>query len=128
MFAGTSVTINGTIYIVPAISLGQLRNGVLTKLKDHDLLVAAEKTFDAMILRGEIILEALQRNYPDFEPEVLWNWLDMSNTGPLWLSILGASGFAPGETEAVTAAKTIDGTLSPSTEASPQPTAGLTEK
>lgn len=126
MFAGTRITIGTEQYVVPPISLGQLRNGVLGKLKEHDILVAEEKAFDAMILRGEIILEALQRNYPDFEPKKLWDWLDMSNTGPLWLTILGGSGFMPGEAEAVT--QVTNGTLSPSTEASPLLTDGPTTK
>jgi hypothetical protein len=102
MFAGTKVTIDNETIIIPPLSLGQLRNGVLTKLKQHDDLIAQEKTFEAMTLRGEIILEAIHRNYPEFEPSKLYDFLDMGNIGPLWLSILGASGFTPGETQAVT--------------------------
>jgi hypothetical protein len=126
MFAGVKIKIGADEFIVPPISLGQLRNGTLTKLKEHDLLVAEEKTFEAVILRGEIILEALQRNYPDFAPDELWNYLDLENCGPLWLAVLGASGFTPGEDRAVRAE--VTGTSSPSTEASPPLTGGLITK
>jgi hypothetical protein len=122
LFAGTKIRIGDEDFIVPPISLGQLRNGVLSKLQEHDELVAQGKTFETMEIRGTIILEALRRNYPDFEEKRLFDFLDMANVGPIWLTILGASGFMPGETEAVT--QKGNGTLSLSTEASPQPTGG----
>ena len=102
MFAGTEITIGDEKFVVPPISLGQLRNGVLAKLKEHDELIAKGDFFDAMNLRGEVILKALQRNYPNFAEAKLLEHLDMANTTPLWLSILGASGFTAGETQAVT--------------------------
>jgi hypothetical protein len=103
MFAGMKITIEGQEYLVPALSLGQLRTGLLDKIKEHDALVAEGKTFDVMVLRGEIILAALKRNYPDFDEAKLMSYLDMSNVRDLWLHILGASGFSPGETVAATA-------------------------
>jgi hypothetical protein len=115
MLAGTKIKIGDKELVVPPISLGQLRNGTLTLLKQHDDLVAEGKTFDAMIIRGEVILSALHRNYPDFPEDELYAYLDMSNVGPLWLTILGASGFMPGEgTAAVETAQ--PGTSGPSTE------------
>lgn len=126
MFYGTTVNIGGTDYVVPPISLGQLRNGALTLLKEHDDLVAAGDTFAAIEIRGKIIFKALQRNYPDFDETKLLDHLDMANVGPIWLSVLGASGFVPGETEAVTLM--ASGISSPSTEASPLPTDGPSSK
>ena len=93
MFSGTTCKIGDKDYIVPALSLGQLRGGVLEKLKEHDQLVADGKLFETMALRGEIILAALRRNYPDLDETIIWDSLDMSNTGPVWLAVLGASGF-----------------------------------
>lgn len=113
MFPGKSVEIGGETFVVPALSLGQLRNGVLAKLAEHDKLVEDGKTFDAFLVRGQVILEALRRNYPDFAEDRLWNFLDVHNTGPLWLTVLGASGFTPGEGEAATTDN--DGTFAPST-------------
>jgi len=102
MFPGQSVTIDGEAFVVPALSLGQLRNGVMEKLKSHDVLLNENKIFEVQILRGEVILEALRRNYPDFSEAKLMNYLDMANTGPLWSIVLGATGFTPGETPAAT--------------------------
>jgi len=115
MYAGTKITIGGAEYIVPPVSLGQLRNGVLAKLQEHDQLLADGKIFEATALRGEVILAALRRNYPDFAEDTLMDHLDMRSITPIWLAVLGASGFAPGETAA--AAETAPGTSAPSTEA-----------
>jgi hypothetical protein len=93
MFSGPTCKIGDKEYIVPALSLGQLRGGMLKKLQDHDTFVAEGKLFDTMTLRGEIIIAALRRNYPDLDENVIWDNLDMSNTGPVWLAVLGASGF-----------------------------------
>lgn len=110
MFAGTKITIEGEDFVVPALSLGQLRNGLLTKLREHDEIVDDPAKFFSLIdLRGQIILEALRRNYPDFDEARLFGWLDMSNIGPLWLSVLGQSGFTSGEVQAAQTAK-VDGT------------------
>jgi hypothetical protein len=124
MYRGTKITIGDEEFIVPPISLGQLRNGMLARLKEHDQLVNDGKLFETVELRGQIILEALRRNYPDFPEEKLLSFLDMGNTAPIWLSILGASGLNQGEAQAVRAI----GTSGPSTEASPQPTGGPTPK
>jgi hypothetical protein len=119
MYAGTKVKIGDEEYTIPPISLGQLRNGLLTKLQEHDKLSADGKLFETLQLRGEIILAAIRRNYPDFSEDKLFAHLDLANTSGIWLSILGASGFNSGEAKAVTV-----GTSSPSTEASPPPTDG----
>jgi hypothetical protein len=126
LFAGTKITIDGEDLIIPALSLGQLRNGINKVMETHDTLLAEGKIFDAMDLRGEVIFSALTRNYPDYTKDKLFDFLDLSNTTQLWLSILGQSGFAPGEAEA--AKEKAPGTLSPSTEASPPLTDGPTSK
>jgi hypothetical protein len=127
MFPGTHVRIGDEEFVIPPISLGQLRGGLLAKLQQHDALIAEGKVFETMEIRGDVILAALRRNYPDFPEEKLFSHLDMGNTGPIWLAILGASGFNPGE---VVAAGPTNGTgtLSPSTEVSPLPTAGLSAR
>ena len=123
MLAGIRIKIGDETFICPPISLGQLRNGLMTKLKEHDALAATtENFFETMTLKGEIILEALRRNYPEFDEKKLFDFLDLGNVTPIWLSILGASGFTPGEAEAVKA----NGTLDPSTKASPLLTDGPT--
>ena len=117
MFAGTKVIIKGAVYVIPPISLGQLRNGTLPLLQQHDTLIADGKTFEAMEIRGQVILSALRRNYPEFPESDLFDYLDLQNTGPLWLTILGASGFVPGETQAAVEIAETNGTSAQSTEA-----------
>lgn len=97
MFSGTKVNINGEEYVIPPLSLGQLRNGALGFLQEHDRLIAETKVFEAYEIRSKVILLALQRNYPDFQEDKLVSFLDMANIGSIWLSVLGASGFTPGE-------------------------------
>lgn len=116
MFPGTKITIKGEDFVVPALSLGQLRNGANALMQQHDELLADGKVFESMDIRGKVILEALRRNYPDFEEAALFDFLDMANTTNLWLKILGQSGFEPGETPAAQTATGL-GTSSPSTEA-----------
>lgn len=115
MFPGNKITIEGEDFTVPALSLGQLRNGVLKQLEEHDKVLAEGGVFAAAEIRGNIILAALRRNYPDFSEDKLFAHLDLANTGQLWLSVLGASGFTPGEAQA--ADGKASGTSVPSTAA-----------
>ena len=126
MYSGKEIVIEGEKYILPPISLGQLRNGMIAKFTEHDKLAADGKLWEFTALRGEIILAALRRNYPDFPEDKLMGFLDVSNISPLWLHILGVSGLLPGETPA--AIVTEPGTLNPSTDLSPQPTDGPTSR
>jgi hypothetical protein len=100
LYAGADLVINETTYVVPPLSLGQLRNGALDALQEHDKLLAEGKTYEAVAIRGDIILMALRRNYPDFDANLLFDHLDVSNTSALWLAVLGISGFRPGEAPA----------------------------
>ncbi len=102
MFPGHKIKIDDEELVIPALSLGQLRGGVIQTLEEHDKLLAEGKTFDVTLKRGEIILEALRRNYPNYPAEKLFNFLDMQNTREIWLVVLGASGFNMGETPAAT--------------------------
>ena len=114
MFPGTKIVIEGQTYTIPALSLGQLRSGLLIRLREHDKLLSDRLVFDAMLLRGEIILVALQRNHPDVTQGQIDSVLDLRTTGDIWLTVLGSSGFSPGEDQA--AATTANGTSAPSTE------------
>lgn len=112
MFAGTKFNIGGEDFVVPALSLGQLRNGLMDRLKEHDKVLAEATLFDAMLIRAEVILAAIRRNYPDFDEQRLMDYLDLRTVLPMWNAVLGASGFSPGETEAT--ATEANGTSSPS--------------
>lgn len=115
MFAGTKIKIGDKEYVMPYISLGQLRNGTLAKLNEHDQLMEQGKFFELTLIRGEVLLETLRRNYPDFSREVFDDYFSMGNITPIWMTVLGGSGFVTGEeTAAVTTSS--NGTSSPSTE------------
>lgn len=94
MIPGIKLTIGDEEYVVPALTLGQLRNeGMLDKMKQHDAKLAdAETYFDALDIRAEIILAALQRNYPDVTLDKLRDQLDLGNVSDIWNAVMGASG------------------------------------
>ena len=97
MIPGKEVTIGEKKYILPPLSLGQLRNGVMVRMREHDEMITAGKGYEAMLLKGDIILAALQRNYPKLKIEDLDSILDFGNINDLWLQALGLAGFRPGE-------------------------------
>jgi hypothetical protein len=122
-YQGEELDLGGKKYVVPPISLGMLRNGAMEKMERHDKLLEENKFNESMIVRGEIILSALRRNYTEGElsDEEFWAGIDMRNMVNIWPAILGRSGFAaPGETQA--ARETT--TSGPSTQPSPPPTDG----
>lgn len=102
-----TLTINGKEYIIPAVTLGQLRAGMMDKMKKSDELV--EKNWlDSVMLRGELVAEALIAKYPNLTVEDVLNALDPISTGSCFLALLGASGITtPGE---ATATKSEAGT------------------
>lgn len=99
-----SLNIKGKDYTVPAATLGQLRSGMAQKLKESDDIVGGKidgKTWvDAVILRGEIIAEAMAAKYQDLTIDDVMTVLDMENTNTAWLGFLGASGLKMGEAAA----------------------------
>lgn len=80
---------------IPPLSLGQLRNGLLDKLKEHDKMLETNPDFSPLLLRGEIIIAALRRKYSeeDLPTSEIWDRLDLENVRQIWPIILGNSGF-----------------------------------
>jgi hypothetical protein len=110
VYKGATVQIGDESVVIPPLSLGQLRNGLIEKLAEHDQLLADGKTFEMFVKRGEIIFEALKRNYPDFDQTKFFDFLDVRNTQEIWLTVLGMSGFTQGEAQAATEETKTDGT------------------
>ena len=102
------LTIKGKEYDIPAVTLGQLRAGMLEKMKRSDEL-SNTSWMDAIMLRGEIVAEAMVAKYGDeFSTEDVLNSLDATTTGTSFLALLGVSGITtPGE---ATATRTEAGT------------------
>jgi hypothetical protein len=115
MFSGVNLVIDGETFVVPALSLGQLRSGILAKLQEHDKLLEEGKLFESYILRGEVIVAALRRNYPTLDEAKIMDGLDLRSIGPIWLTVLGSSGFSPGEKVAAETTTVLPGTSAPST-------------
>lgn len=103
MFAGKTFTMNGRDVVVPPLALGNLRNGILEKLKQHDEMLKSESYLDTLSLKAEVILAAIRRNYPDFSEEELVNYLDMGNITTVWNHVLGISGFLEEKAQATVA-------------------------
>ena len=99
MYSGKKFKLGDTEYEIPALSLGQLRNGALAKMQATDELVTAGKNWEAIAARGELIHMALTRNYPNVPLDTVMDSLDLNNSAEIWLWILGASGFKPSPEE-----------------------------
>lgn len=123
---GTEIELGDKKFVLPPLTLGMLRNGVAEKLRRYDELTAESKHWDARLLSGEIILEALRRNYDKraLSDEDFWDRIDLGNDSEAFRAVLGLSGFQMGEAGAAREA----GILTPSTLPSPQPTDGTTSE
>ena len=99
MYSGKKFKLGDTEYEIPALSLGQLRNGALEKIRVCDELAEQKKNWESIIARGELIHMALTRNYPNVPLDTVMDVLDLNNSAEIWLWILGASGFKPSPEE-----------------------------
>ena len=98
---GTPVRMGGGSYIVPALTMRQVRHyekdlhrafevGPLSPPEDRDIALA-------------IIHAAMTRNYPDMTQAELEDMLDLRSTPQVFLAVMGMSGLlekAAGEAEA----------------------------
>jgi hypothetical protein len=104
MVPGTKIALGDKEFVVPPLSLGQLRTGLAGKIEEHDKQVAEGVDYTKLlVIRGEIVIAALRRNYPESEvsDDELWNRLDFKNILDAWRAVLALNGFdAVGEAEA----------------------------
>lgn len=91
MIPGVKVRLGEEEFIIPPLTLGQLRNGIMDKMKRHDECVAKGEGVDAFLLRCEIVGEAVRRNYPEMTDEKLNEILDMRNSTPAWFAAIGGT-------------------------------------
>ena len=104
-FRGTTIKLGEQDYVLPALSLGQLRTGILETLQKHDELIIAGKFYEAINVRAEVIHAALTRNYPDMPLSLVEDSLDLNDSTDIWRIVLGGSGFVAGEPIAATTEK-----------------------
>lgn len=105
MIPGTKIALGDREFIIPPLSLGQLRSSLSKKIEEHDKKLQDENAdfTDLLLIRGEIIIAALRRNYPESEisDDEFWERLDMGNAPIAWRAVIALSGLDPvGEAKA----------------------------
>jgi hypothetical protein len=94
-FEGVEINLGGTPYIVPGLSLGQLKRFKET-MKQIDAIAAANSASDIPDSVVDdictVIHAALLRNYPDLTAEQLMGFLDTNNMREILPAVMGVSG------------------------------------
>jgi hypothetical protein len=92
LIEGVEIKLGAETYTVPALSIGQVRR-LLPKIKAMrsvaNPLDIDDEQWRTML---EIILAALQRNYPNVTSEMLEDIVDARNMRQLFPAIMGQSG------------------------------------
>ncbi len=97
MIPGVTIQMGGQDWLVPPLTLGQLRRMLSTDIKalnggDPDKVLAAVCS---------IVAAALSRNYSDMTVERVEGLLDLGNRDEVVAAVLGNSGLRVGEVGAV---------------------------
>jgi hypothetical protein len=128
MIPGVAVAMGGQDWIVPPLTLGQLRR-LMPKVRQLTEIGASMGEAQITVLI-DIVTSALQRNYPETTPDKVENLLDLGNASAVLNAVLTGSGLKPGGTAmgeasapgtspgagspgASSASNTISGTVSP---------------
>jgi hypothetical protein len=136
LIPGVEIELAGEKYMLPPLTAGQLRKGILAKMKENDELIEQGKYYEALSVKNAIIAEALRRNYPHLKDEDVEDMLDLRNYDKAWEIILGGSGLRSqaireeadkSPLTPVPPTPSLNGTSDPSTENSLEPTTGPTK-
>lgn len=120
MIPGVVIAMAGEDWIVPPLTIGQLRRLLPQVRRLSDVGAAMGEEQIAILI--ELVAAALQRNYPEATPERVAELLDLGNAPQVVAAILTGSGLQPaGEAAAVARS---DGAAS--TASSPPPAATAT--
>ena len=94
MIPGVAVAMGGQDWIVPPLTLGQLRR-LMPKVRQLTEIGASmgETQINVLI---DIVAAALQRNYPEMTPDKVENLLDLGNASAVLNAVLTGSGLKPG--------------------------------
>jgi hypothetical protein len=93
MIPGVLVTMAGQDWVVPPLTLGQLRR-LMPKVRELTEIGASMGESQIGVL-VEIITAALQRNYPDMSADQVENLLDLGNASAVLNAVLTGSGLKP---------------------------------
>ena len=94
MIPGVAVAMGGQDWIVPPLTLGQLRR-LMPKVRQLTEIGASmgEAQINVLI---DIVTAALQRNYPETTPDKVENLLDLGNASAVLNAVLTGSGLKLG--------------------------------
>ncbi len=90
MIPGVPITMGGHDWLVPPLTLGQLRR-LMPKVRRLTEIDASMGEVQIGLL-VEIVATAMQRNYPDATADVVENLLDLGNAGTVLNAVLTGSG------------------------------------
>ena len=116
MITGIVITMGGTEWTVPPLTLGQLRR-LMPKVRELTT-IGATMGEDQILILCEIVADALGRNYPDITAEKAAELLDLGNAREVLNAVLTGSGLKHTSGEAVAVSSGA-----PSTASSPPPAA-----
>src|SRR5260370_6666171 len=95
MTPGVAIAMGGQEWVVPPLTLGQLRR-LMPKVRQLTEIGASMGEAQIGVL-VEIVAAALQRNYPDVTTENVENLLDLGNAAVVLNAVLTGSGLKPRE-------------------------------
>ena len=90
MIPGVTIAMGGRDWLVPPLTLGQLRR-LMPKVRQLTEIGASMGEAQIAVL-VEIVATALQRNYPDATAEMVENLLDLGNASAVLNAVLTGSG------------------------------------
>ena len=90
MIPGVTIAMGGRDWLVPPLTLGQLRR-LMPKVRQLTEIGASMGETQIAVL-VEIVATALQRNYPDATAEMVENLLDLGNASAVLNAVLTGSG------------------------------------
>ena len=93
MVPGVSVTMGGHDWVVPPLTLGQLRR-LMPKVRQLTEIGASMGEAQISVL-VDIVAAALQRNYPEITTDQVENLLDLGNANAVLNAVLTGSGLKP---------------------------------
>ncbi len=94
MIPGVAVAMGGQDWVVPPLTLGQLRR-LMPKVRQLTEIGASMGETQIAVL-VDIVTAALQRNYPEMTTDQVENFLDLGNASVVLNAVLTGSGLKPG--------------------------------
>jgi hypothetical protein len=95
MIPGITIAMGGRDWLVPPLTLGQLRR-LMPKVRQLTEIGASMGEAQIGVL-VEIVATALQRNYPDATVDMVENLLDLGNASAVLKAVLTGSGLKLGD-------------------------------